>query len=80
MQVKDQVRLAMHQQWDAFAREHPHLADVIDQELLIEQAHQSLQDDSEFRSAMDQAQRVGSGIEILGHLIDRLVREFLRRF
>jgi hypothetical protein len=79
IQMKEEVRRAIYQQWDAFAREHPHLAEVIDQELLVEQSQQSLQDDPEFRTAMRQAETVGTGFEILGSVIDRIIREFLRR-
>jgi len=79
IQIKEEVRRAIHQQWDAFAREHAHLAEVIDQELLVEQARQSLLEDPDFRTAMEQAETVGTGFEILGSVIDRIIREFLRR-
>lgn len=78
IRLKEEVRLAIHQQWDAFAAEHPNLAQVIDQELLVEQAMQSIADDPEYRTAIQQSQAVGIGMEALVSFVERFVVRFLR--
>ena len=79
IQLKEEVRRAIHQNWDAFASEHPNLAQVIDQELLVEHAMQSIADDPEYRTAMEQSAAVGIGMEALASFIERFISRFLRQ-
>ncbi len=78
IQLKDEVRRAIHQNWDTFASEHPNLAQVIDQELLVEHAMQSIADDPEYRTAMEQSAAVGIGMEALIGFVEQFVSRFLR--
>jgi hypothetical protein len=78
IQLKEEVRRVIHQNWDAFASEHPNLARVIDQGLLVEQAMQSIADDPEYRTAMEQSQAVGIGMEALCSFVERFISRFLR--
>ena len=79
IQLKDEVRRAISQNWDDFAREHPNLARVIDQELLVESAMRSLVDDPEYRTAMEQSHAVGIGIQAIVSFVDRFVARWLKR-
>jgi len=79
IELKEIVKRAIARKWDAFAADHPHLAGVIDQELLAEGATQSLADDPEYQRAMEQSHAVGIGIEAIISFVDRLVAEFLNR-
>lgn len=78
IRLKDEVRRVIHQQWESFAAEHPNLAQVIDQELLVEQATQSIADDSEYRTVMEQSAAVGIGMEALVSFVERFVSRLLR--
>jgi len=79
IQLKEEVRRAIHQNWDAFASEHPNLAQVIDQELLVEQAMQSIADEPEYRTVMQQSAAVGFGMEALITFVERFIARFLRQ-
>jgi hypothetical protein len=79
IQLKEEVRRAIHQNWDTFAAQHPNLAAVIDQELLVEQAMQSIADDPEYRTAMEQSNAVGIGMQALVSFVERFISRFLRQ-
>ncbi len=77
--VKEQVRQALAQEWPAFVSAHPHMAAAMDETLLIEPAMQSLADDPDYQSAMQTAAEVGSGAEVVGSIISKLVRNWLKQ-
>ena len=77
--VKDQVRQAIQSEWPTFAANHPRLAAVLDETVLVEPAMQSLADDPEYLEAMATADAVGAGAEVIAAVIQRLVSQFLRR-
>ena len=77
--VKDEVRKAVRSEWPAFAADHPRLAAVLDETLVVDSAIASLADDPEYREAMATAEAVGAGADVIAGLIQRLVSQFLRR-
>lgn len=77
--LKEQVERAVRTEWRAFAINHPRLAEVVDEDLLIEHATASLRDDAEYQQVMQTAAAANIGAEVLRDVIVRLVGEFLRR-
>lgn len=77
--VREQVEQALQGQWATFAANHPRLAEVIDQDLLVEQATSSLADDPEYQQAMAQASAAGMSGEALAELVRKYVGEWLGR-
>jgi hypothetical protein len=73
VQLKEEVRRAISQNWDSFVQDHPNLARVIDQELLVEGAIQSLADDPEYLTAMEQSHAIGIGAQAIVSFVDRFV-------
>jgi len=81
VQLREQVRQAIGQEWATFEAAHPHLAAAVDQELLVNQAMASLADDPAYCDALASAQAAGMVVGALGPLRDmvtRLVRDWLR--
>jgi len=79
IQLKEEVRKVLASEWNEFAQRHPRLAEVIDQELLVEQAVSSLQSDLAYQQAMADASAAGIGAGALADLLRKLVTEWLRR-
>jgi hypothetical protein len=77
IQLKDAVRAAIHSGWDAFAQDHPRLAQVLDEQLLVEQAMQSIADDPQYQETMSQASITGIAADSLLPLIQKLVTRWL---
>ena len=77
--LKEEVRRALHVEWPAFAASHPNLAAAIDETLLVEPALHGLAADVEYQEAMQTAFAVGAGGEIIADIILRHVRQWLRR-
>ena len=77
--LRDQVRQAIQSEWPTFAANHPKLAAVLDEMVLLEPAMQSLADDPEYLEAMATADAVGAGADVIAAVIQRLVSQFLRR-
>lgn len=75
MNLKEIVRDAIKSEWAAFAQEHPRLAEVIDETLLVSHLSQSLANDPEFQDAMRDAQVLGN----VSQAID-WVRHFVRNW
>ena len=48
LDVQRRVRSAVSAEWPTFARDHPALAEVVDEDLLVRQATESLADDPTF--------------------------------
>jgi hypothetical protein len=78
MDLKDQVRRALNEEWPAFAQAHPLLSAAIDLELLVEQAADSLADDVDYRRAMEQAQSTGGAIDAAVAVIANAVKALIR--
>ena len=76
--LKEQVRRALAQEWPAFASAHPRLAAALDETLLVEPAMQSLGDDPEFQAAMETASAVGAGADAVASVVTELVGKWLR--
>lgn len=79
LNLKDEIERAVRGEWQTFATNHPHLAAVVDEELLIEHATASLKDDPEYQQAMQSAAAAHLGAEVLRELIARLVGQIVRR-
>ena len=79
VELRNRIRSAVEVEWATFAERHPRLAAVLDEDLLVEAAVQSLADDPEFRAAMDQAAAVGMGAQVLGDVAQRYIREWLEK-
>ena len=77
--VKEQVRQAIRSEWPAFEAEHPRLAAVMDETLLLPAAVAALDEDEEFRAAMEQAAAIGAAGEVVASLVSRVVRQWLRQ-
>ena len=77
--LKEEVRRALKTEWPAFAASHPKLAAVLDEQILIDPAIESLADDAEYVEAMQTATAVGAGGEIVADIVLRHVRQWLRR-
>lgn len=80
MQTQDLRKLietAVDTNWPAFAAAHPHLAAVMDRDLLIEEAKKQIDADPAYQAALAQANLVGQigeqAQQIAGQLIDRLL-------
>ena len=74
--LKEEVRRAVDGEWAGFAQRHPRLAEVVDQDLMVEAAVASIADDPDYQNAIAQAQSQGS---FGGALMD-LVREFVKHW
>ncbi len=77
--LKDEVQQIIGGQWQAFAQEHPRLAEVIDQTLLVEQATASLADDAAFQQAMRDADAATISGQSLLDLVQQYVIEWLKK-
>jgi hypothetical protein len=77
--LRDEVQKVLSLEWRAFAEQHPRLAEVIDQTVLVEQAVASIADDPDFRKAMDDAAVAGIVAGTIPDLISRFVGDWLRR-
>lgn len=75
--LKQAVRVAIHNGWEAFAQDHPRLASVMDEQLLVEQASQSIADDPQFQQALSQATMTGVTAETIVELAQRFVTRWL---
>lgn len=77
--LKLEVQKAISGRWSSFEREHPRLASVLDEQLLVETATESIEDDPAFQEAMQQAALVGTAAETLHDYVNRFIQEFLRQ-
>ncbi|MBC8105812.1 MAG: hypothetical protein H7Z14_04410 [Anaerolineae bacterium] len=75
--MRTEVAAVVGIRWDAFAAEHPNLARVIDQHLMVESAVSHLRADPAFQTAMTNARAVGAGTEFIVKLIDKYVTKWL---
>ena len=77
--LKEEVRRAIKTEWPTFAASHPKLAAVLDEQVFVQPAIESLADDPDYVEAMQTATAVGAGGEIVADIILRHVRQWLRR-
>jgi hypothetical protein len=77
--VKEQVRRALATEWPGFAQRHPRLAEVLEEDLLIEQATAALAVDPAYQQAMSQAGALGTGVQAATDIILRFVSNWLQR-
>ena len=77
--VQRRVRSAVSAEWPTFARDHPALAEVVDEDLLVRQATESLADDPQFLKAMRDADAAGTIYETAAELIRAAVGKWLKR-
>jgi acyl CoA:acetate/3-ketoacid CoA transferase len=76
--LKDEVQKVLAREWNSFAQDHPNLAAVIDQTLLVEQAAACLQDDAEYREALELASAAGTSAGVVVDLVERFVLKWLK--
>ncbi len=76
--LKQQVQQALSAEWPAFAQRHPHLAAILDETLLVEQATADITQDPAYRSAMDAAATAHTAASA-ADLIQELVIAWLKR-
>ena len=79
LDVRRGVRAAVSAEWPSFARDHPHLAEVVDEDLLVRAATESLADDPEFVGAMRRAETAGTILHAAAGLIRQGVGRWLKR-
>ena len=77
--LKDEVQKILAGQWNGFVTRHPRLAEVIDQQLLVEQAVASIADDPEYQRALREADAMDWSAAVAGELIGGFVRDWLKR-
>jgi hypothetical protein len=76
--LKEQVRRALKTEWPAFALDHPRLAAVLDESLLLEPAIEALNDDPDFREAMETAAGIGTAAEAVADVVRGTINSWLR--
>ena len=79
LDVQRRVRSAVSAEWPTFARDHPELAEVVDEDLLVRQATESLADDPTFIRAMRDADAAGTIYETAAELVRKAVGRWLKR-
>jgi hypothetical protein len=79
LNVRPLVERAIAQEWPAFAAEHPRLAAILHDDLLLESAVADLHDDPEYQQALANAAAAGLAADALGDLVGKLVHAFLRK-
>jgi hypothetical protein len=77
IELREHVRRSVSAGWDEFTREHPLLARVVDQDLLVEHAMTRIADDPGYQSAMDQSAAVGIGMTAIESFVKRFVARLL---
>jgi hypothetical protein len=77
LDVKGAVEKAIGGEWEAFEQQHPHLAAALDRELLVEQATAALAEDPGYQEAMAQTVEMGVGLEAIGEIVIRFVRQWM---
>ncbi len=75
--LKEEVRRALSREWPAFAAAHPHLANVVDETLLLEPAMKALDEDDEFQQTMRAAAEIGAAGEVVAGVVSRVINKWL---
>ena len=76
--LKATIRSAVAAEWPVFAERHPHLAAVVDQELLVETAAERLADDPEYKDTMEAASAIGISAANVQDFVVGFVAKFLK--
>ena len=76
--LRDLVAERLNLHWGQFAEEHPHLAAAIEQVNLVETTVQKLDDDPEFRAAMEAAGQDERTLLAAARLLDVVDRWLIR--
>ena len=77
--LKEHVREAIRSSWPEFAQSHPHLAAVIDEDLLVESASSNLSADPEYQQSMRQAELAGTLAQGAAEIISEFIARWLKR-
>ncbi|HEY0007728.1 MAG TPA: hypothetical protein VGB55_03305 [Tepidisphaeraceae bacterium] len=77
--LHSEVAAAVAMRWDDFAAQHPRLASVIDQHLLVESVQQSLKDDADYQRTLANAQACNASLETMAKLIDKYVVKWIAK-
>lgn len=72
--LRRQVSDAVEQAWPAFAEDHPRLARVLDQEMVLSGATEVVSEDPEYLEAMASAQAAESIADVVGRIVRRWLR------
>lgn len=75
--LREEVQKALGVEWKGFAERHPRLAEVIDQNLLFEQAAACIADDAQFQAAMAEAAGLAQAGSIIADAVKRFVGQWL---
>ena len=76
--LKATIRSAVAAEWPAFAERHPHLAAVMDQDLVVETAADRLADDAEYKETMEAASAIGISAGMVQNYVVDFVAKFLK--
>lgn len=75
--LKEIVQQAVGKEWQAFAADHPNLARVLDETLLVQEVTKHLQDDPEYQKALAEAEIAGQAAQKITELARELVGKWL---
>ncbi len=78
IKMRELIAAGVRKEWNAFAAEHPMLAQVIDCEMLVEQSANLLADDPGFRTAYLGAVQASAGAAAIAEIVARFVRPAMR--
>jgi hypothetical protein len=76
--LKSLVEQSVKQEWPDFAASHPRLAQVLNEELIVDSATSSLQDDPVYQETLTKAAAAGMAADALGDIVGKLVRKFFQ--
>ncbi|MFT3785273.1 MAG: hypothetical protein QM770_03790 [Tepidisphaeraceae bacterium] len=79
MDMKPLVEQAVLIEWSRFAEEHPKLAQVLSEPLLLAGVETALQNDPAYRGAIDQAVALNAGLEAISSLIADAVKRWFAK-
>ena len=77
--LRRQVTAAIGRAWPTFVREHPTLAQVVDEELLSNYVFDTLADDDAFVAAYRNACKTATRPAALATIVDAFVKPVLKR-
>ena len=77
-ELKQAVASAVRTEWPAFVTEHPRLAEVLSEDLVTTTLARSIEDDPEYRSAMQTAAEIGAAADVVHDVVTRLVGRMIR--
>jgi hypothetical protein len=75
--LKEQIRQSLHSQMSTFSKDHPKIAAVVNEELLIDAAAKEIAEDPAYLRTMIAAKSAAHEAEEVLDLVQRLVTRFL---